>query len=51
VVIRARAESEDGSVLGDMRIPVFPGESFEGFSYDQLRQMAADPGYFDLGDE
>ena len=39
IAVRARAESEDGDMVGDLIQEVEPGESFGGYSFDQLYQM------------
>ncbi len=37
VAMLRRAESEDGDIIGGAEIDVFPGESYGGKTYDQLR--------------
>jgi hypothetical protein len=38
VTLRARAESDNGDILGDMIVDVKPGETFGSYSYEQLRE-------------
>lgn len=40
LIVRARMESEDGEIVGDMQHVVKPGETWAGLSYDDWRARA-----------
>jgi hypothetical protein len=46
ILVRMRAESEDGDAVGDIVEEVHPGEVWEGMTYDELRARA--PGVIEV---
>ena len=46
ILVRMRAESEDGDTVGDIVEEVHPGEVWEGMTYDELRARA--PGLIEV---
>ena len=46
ILVRMRAESEDGDTVGDIVEEVHPGEVWEGMTYDELRARA--PGVIEV---